>query len=65
MEYKKRIIVEHGVSSKLAKVFNVTNAMVTKALHGRGGSELAIKIRYVAISQYGGKEIDLSVNTNQ
>jgi predicted transcriptional regulator len=57
MELENRIIVEHGVSIQIARMFGVTSAMVGKALHGKGNTELAKKIRHVALTQYGGKKI--------
>ena len=57
MENQNPIVVDHGIGGKLANIFNCTNAMVSKALKGHTNTELAIKIRYVAITQYGGKEM--------
>ena len=50
----KKIYVEEGVKSRLAKVFKCSNVMVWKALTFESNSKLARKIRYVALSQYGG-----------
>jgi hypothetical protein len=63
-EIKNRIIVAHGANGKIAKAFGVTNAMVGKALHGRGDSDLSKKIRYVAITQYEGQEVQLAPQNN-
>ncbi len=52
-----RIWVPHGNVKKIAQAFECTPQMVNGALAGRKSSELAIKIRHVAITQYGGKEI--------
>ncbi len=65
MEFEKRIVVEHGVSTQIARMFGVTSAMVGKALHGKGKTELAEKIRHVALTQYGGKRIRLVETENK
>lgn len=56
MEKQNKIVVEHGKRKDIAKVFNVTDAMVSKALSGQSTTELAKKIRYVAMTQYAGRE---------
>jgi hypothetical protein len=58
MEIQNRIVVQHGRCKLIAKAFNVTDAMVSKALSGKSSSELARKIRYVAKTQYGGREME-------
>lgn len=57
MEKQNEIKVEHGDGGKIARVFGVTNAMVSKALKGKGYSDLARKIRHVALTQYKGREM--------
>ncbi len=53
----KRIILEYGKVKQLAWTFRCSREMVSKALHFKKNSELARKIRYVAVQQYGGIEI--------
>lgn len=53
----KRIVLDYGKANQLAKTFKCSREMVSKALHFRKNSELARKIRYVAVQQYGGIEI--------
>ncbi len=57
MEIQNRIVVQHGKSKEIARVFNVTDAMVSKALSGNSSSKLAQKIRHVAKTQFGGREM--------
>lgn len=52
---ENKIEVRHGDKLKIARVFNVTSSMVGASLNGRRSSELAKKIRFVAMSQYNGK----------
>ncbi|MGE4585835.1 MAG: hypothetical protein AB7D05_00670 [Mangrovibacterium sp.] len=57
MEEQNRIVVEYGKVTKIANVFKVTNAMVSKALRGKTNTALAKKIRQVAIKQYDGRKM--------
>lgn len=50
----KKIYVTDEAKARLANVFKVTRMMVWKALNFESNSILARKIRYVALSQYGG-----------
>lgn len=50
----KKIYVEEKHKAALARVFKCSNVMVWKALTFTSNSLLARKIRYVALSQYGG-----------
>ena len=50
----KKIYVTDEAKNKLAGVFKVSRMMVWKALNFESNSILARKIRYVALSQYGG-----------
>ncbi|MBR5169377.1 MAG: hypothetical protein IKW85_02265 [Muribaculaceae bacterium] len=50
----KKIYVTDEAKNKLAGVFKVSRMMVWKALNFESNSLLARKIRYVALSQYGG-----------
>ncbi len=52
-----RIFTMKGVGVKLAKAFNCTTVTVSNALAGKQNSELAMKIRFAAIKEYGGVEI--------
>ncbi len=51
------IMVGHGNVGKIAKVFDVTKAMVSMSLRGRRKGDLAKKIRHVALTQFGGVEM--------
>jgi len=57
MEMKRRIIVNHGDVEKIARSFQCTREMASKALNYKKDTELAKKIRYVAKARYGGVEI--------
>lgn len=59
MSKVKQIIVDHGIQSKLAVVFGCTPAYVSLALKGKRTEGDAEKIRYVAIKEYDGYEVDL------
>ena len=50
----KKIYVEEKAKAHLRRVFKCSNVMVWKALTFESDSELARKIRYVALSQLGG-----------
>ncbi len=51
------ILVKHGkIRSKIAKTFDVSAVTVRSALKGRTQSELALRIRKMAI-EHGGVEI--------
>lgn len=52
---KSYIEVTDEVQAKLAKVFNCTQKFVYMSLTYRKNTELARKIRYVAVAQYGGE----------
>ena len=53
----KRIVLDYGKANMIAKTFKCSREMVSKALHFKKNSELARKIRYVAVKEYGGIEI--------
>lgn len=54
MTMKKKIFVEEAAKAHLRRVFKCTNVMVWKALAFKSESELARKIRYVALKEMGG-----------
>ncbi len=54
----KRIWVPYGVGRKIAKIFGCSVIMVSLSLNGAKDTKLAKKIRHVALTQYGGKEIN-------
>jgi predicted transcriptional regulator len=51
------IMVGHGKANKIARALKVSKSMVSMSLKGRVKSEKAKKIRYVALTQYGGIEM--------
>lgn len=51
------IMVGHGKAQEIAKVFNITKAMVSMSLRGKRKGEKAKKIRHVALNQFGGVEM--------
>lgn len=53
------IVVGYGKVKEIAELFDVTEAMVSKALRGKSSTKLADKIRYVAINNYGGQKMQL------
>ncbi|MCI2082966.1 MAG: ArsR family transcriptional regulator [Bacteroidales bacterium] len=59
MKDQKRIVVSYGKTRKIAKFFNVTDAMVSKALRGKSNTKLAKDIRQAAIDDYEGQKIIL------
>ena len=59
MKDLNRIIVGYGKVKQIAELFDVTEAMVSKALRGKSSTKLANKIRYVALNNYGGQKIQL------
>lgn len=58
-EKKTVINVPHSKRKKIMLVLNTTYPTVKKALDGYTGSELAIKIRHIAITQMGGIEYEI------
>ena len=53
----KRIVMERGAVSKIARSLGCTKEMVSKSLNYKKDTELAKKIRHVACTQYGGVEL--------
>ena len=51
------IMVGHGKMQEIAKVFGISESMVSKSLRGHRKGSLAKKIRYVALTQFGGREM--------
>ena len=62
---KTIIMVEYGSLKKIAKVFKVSVPMVSMSLRGHRMGELAKKIRHVALTQYGGVEMEPVNKTKQ
>ena len=54
----KRILMEYGQQKKLKEHFKVSRPTLVSALRYETQSELAKKIRYVAVKQFGGKEVE-------
>lgn len=54
---KKKIVLNHGDATKIAKVMGCTREMVSKSLSFKKDSLLARRIRYVAKEQFGGVEV--------
>lgn len=54
---QRKIIMEYGNVNKLMAVFGCSRQMVSMSLNFKKNSALARKIRSVAKSQYGGKEV--------
>ena len=61
MDKKRTLVVglERGTNLKIARALGVTKEMVSKSICGRKNTPLARKIRHVAVSQYGGKEVEI------
>ena len=59
MKDLNRIVVSYGKVKQIAELFDVTEAMVSKALRGKSSTKLADKIRYVAVNNYGGQKMQL------
>lgn len=65
MEKKKTVImVGYGKVRKIAYVFGCSESMVSKSLHGHKNNELAVKIRHVALTQFGGIEMQPVLQEN-
>lgn len=54
---KKKIVLEHGNATKIAKLMNCTREMVSKSVNFKKNSMLARKIRFVAVKHFGGVEV--------
>lgn len=54
---KKKIVLEHGDATKIAKLMNCTREMVSKSVNFKKNSMLARKIRFVAVKHFGGVEV--------
>ena len=54
---KRKIVLDHGNATKIAKVMGCTREMVSKSLSFKKNSLLARKIRFVAKEQFGGVEV--------
>lgn len=55
----RRIVTRFGANTKIAKSLGTTVQTVSRVLNGKQSSRLGDKIKHVAITQYGGKEVDL------
>jgi len=62
---KTIILVHRGNTKKIAAAFGVTKSMVSMSLRGHRMGELAKKIRHVALTQYGGVEMEPVNKTKQ
>jgi hypothetical protein len=67
MEKKNLMIaVGYGKVRKIAKAFNCSESMVSKSLNGYKDNELSKKIRHVALTQFGGVEMQaVKKDTNE
>lgn len=54
---KTIIMVGHGKVKEIAKVFGVSKTAVSLALRDHRKNELTKKIRHVALTQFGGTEM--------
>ncbi len=52
------ILVKHGVKKKIAKLFGCSDRQVGLALQFKVESDLARKIRYMAIKDFKGVKVD-------
>ena len=55
----KKIIIDYGKAKEIASLMKCTKVMVSLSMNFRKNSQLARKIRYVAIKEYGGKVVEL------
>lgn len=51
---EKKIFVEEAAKAHIRRVFKCSRILVWKALNFKSDSELARKIRYVALKEFGG-----------
>ncbi|MDD4747121.1 MAG: hypothetical protein RBR35_07125 [Salinivirgaceae bacterium] len=67
MEKKLNLIkIPHGKGRRLARIFGCTPARVSQALNGNlPDNELTKKIRYVALTQYDGVELESVTSKNK
>ena len=55
----KKVIVKYGKVNEIAKVMKLQRETVSRALNYQSNSFTARKVRYVAIKEYGGVEVEL------
>ncbi len=61
---KKKVMVaglKRGTLKQIAKALGCCPDMVSHAIRGRKNTPLALKIRYIAVKEYGGKEVEFDV----
>lgn len=56
---RRKIVLEYGANKKLIARFGVSVKTVNNALNYRHESKLAEKIRFVAVRDFGGVEIEM------
>lgn len=57
------ISVPHGAKENLGRIFKKSRPFVRKALRGQKNDEISLKIRFVAIKQFGGRELQIVENS--
>lgn len=60
MDNLNPIFVKHGVQYDIARALDCSPQYVSLALKGRRQKDKALKIRYVALSQFDGVEVALT-----
>lgn len=58
METTKKVWTPQGTGKRIARAMDVSPEMVSYSLNGKKDTELARKIRYVAVKEYGGKYLN-------
>ena len=54
---RKKIVLDYGSQGNIAKLLGCTSDMVSRSLNFKKDTELARKIRHVALTQFGGIEV--------
>ena len=58
---REKIIVPYYNSLKIAEAFGCSKAQVANALCFRRNSPMAVKIRHVALTEYGGQLVEVPI----
>lgn len=54
MEEIKQVYTKKGTGRAIARLFKVSEVTVSRAVHGKSNTDLARKIRHVAVKEFGG-----------
>lgn len=57
----KKILLPYGAARKIAKALSCSDTTVSLALSYRRNDQMSRKVRKVALEQYGGHEVNLTI----